>query len=159
MHDKIIHEVLEDRIFNLGVDLGCGSGTTAIRNHCVTLIGVDHNEYRLKEAKEFKLYDYVVLSDTRDYIVSSDVDAVFITEHIEHMPKQDGVELINRLKSVPYVFITTPESFFKYSLKNGHVSLWSTEDFERLGYRVRLYDRTFPTSLMVKKCIVAIKGE
>lgn len=157
MFDRTLNEVLGNRTFNLGVDLGCGAGTASLREHCKTIIGVDHNLPRLSVAKEFSKYDEVVCSDVRDYNVPYDVDALFMIEVIEHFSKEDGYLLLRKVSHVPFILITTPTRFFPISLRNGHVSLWTLDDFEGLGYEVSLRNRFPLIGITVGQCIIAIK--
>jgi len=156
MHDEIINEILGDRVFNTGVDLGCGSGTAALRDHCNTIIGVDHNRGRLNVAYNARGYDEVIESDVAGYEVPPGVDAVFALEVIEHLPKQEGYYLVQGLSHVPYIMFTTPNRFIPVALENGHKSLWSEEDFQELGFTTTLHSRSLLYTIVYHRCIVAI---
>lgn len=150
---SIINNILKDRIFELGVDLGCACGNDAIRNHCKVIIGVDHNLSYMSVAKEFSGYDITVQSDIRYYDVPRNVDAVFMIDSIEHLTKDDGIKLINRISYVPFILITTPSVFFPIVCFDHHYSLWSIEEFKELGLQVLTYN------YVLYKVIVAVKGE
>jgi len=138
---RVLSVILKGKFFNLGVDLGCGEGTTTIREHCKTIIGVDHNLPRLSIAKEFNKYDKIVYSEIKDYEFPPNTDAVFMTELIEHLTKQDGYNLISKVSYIPYILISTPTKFWHYVFKDHHVSLWSEDELQRLGFETTTYKR------------------
>lgn len=79
------------------------------------------------------IYDSVFVRDVRD--VTDDTlrgyDLVLMSEVIEHLPKEDGLSLLERIPC--HVVITTPEEFFPsvaYPPTERHVSHWTREDFE-----------------------------
>lgn len=158
---KSISQALEGRYFNLAVDLGCGPGPhgEVIKPHVGHLIGVDHDYGRLNVALEFSDYDEIVWSDVREYELPPETEAVFMFEVIEHLTKEDGWKLLNRISHVPFVLLSTPEIFFTAftSMFDGHISLWKPEEFINLGYKVILTNYDFPASLRGVKAILAVK--
>jgi len=138
--------LLEDFQFAYTVDLGCGYGLMGkyLRSHTRYLIGVDTDKRSLEHAEKKKLYDELVHADIRDYEVPRSSDSVFLTEVIEHLPRQDGEAILNKLERIPFVCISTPAKFhdcsylakFAGNEAQKHRSLWTRADFERLGYTV-----------------------
>lgn len=80
----------------------------------------------------YAIYDYVYVKDVRE--LSDDVlasfDLVLMSEVIEHIPKDEGLALLDRIPG--HVVITTPLEFFPsvdYPPTERHVSHWTLEDF------------------------------
>jgi hypothetical protein len=147
---EAVKRALAGKWFWKAVDLGCGWGEYAdvLRQHCAYLIGVDHNPLRLKIASESGLYDELHLADIRFYELPPDVDAVFILDVIEHLEKSEGLSLLQKLKGVPYIMVTTPSKYFPISPSNGHRSLWTREELENLGFKIQeTYSQEIFTSL------------
>lgn len=78
------------------------------------------------------IYDCVFVHDVRD--LSDDTlqsyDLVLMSEVIEHLPKDDGLALLERIRG--HIVITTPEEFFPsvdYPPTEKHVSHWTLDDF------------------------------
>jgi hypothetical protein len=74
-------------------------------------------------------------------------DIVTCFEMIEHLPKEQGIKLLDEMERVgKWVFVSTPSSFFpqpKYdnNVHQIHLSLWSTKEFRSRGYSVRGFGR------------------
>lgn len=78
------------------------------------------------------IYDFVHVQDVRDMPDDrlASFDLVLMSEVIEHMPKEDGLALLDRIPG--HVVVTTPEQFFPsvdYPPTERHVSHWALEDF------------------------------
>ena len=131
----VLEKAVKDRHFKKAMDLGTGEGWWAPvwRTHSDYLIGVDHDFPRLQEASLRGLYDDLVEADVLEYEIPGDIDAVFCIEVIEHLEKDDGWKLLEKLENVPFVLITTPAVFHE-ATRNGHRSLWTFEDFQSVGY-------------------------
>ncbi len=159
--NESIKRALEGRYFNLAVDLGCGPGPhgEVIKPHVKHLIGVDFHYGRINVALKFSGYDEVVLSDVREYELPPETEAVFMFEVIEHLTKEDGLKLLNYISRAPFVMVSTPEIFFTSftSVFDGHISLWKSEEFTNLGYKVTLTTHNFPGCLHGVKSILAVK--
>ena len=158
--NKSIKDALEGQWFSVAVDLGCGPGAHGeiIKPHVGYLIGVDHNYSRLNVALEFSGYDKVVCSDILGYELPPETEAIFMFEVIEHLTKEDGLNLLKRIGYVPFILLSTPAIFFKAGWMDGHVSLWTPEEFANLGFKTKLIGYDFPTSLSGVKGIFAVKG-
>ena len=156
---KVMKALLEDRYFGVGVDLGCGIGSAGrfLKPHFGWLIGVDHNAERIEVTSLRGHYDKVVLADLQEYQWPYGTEAAFLIDVIEHMPKQDGFQLLSRLRSVPFVVITTPSRFHPWTYRNRHVSLWTPSDFEAYGFGTMLYHRGLE-SLISGPGILAVTG-
>ena len=83
------------------------------------------------------LYNDIIIGDVRECVTNLDTyDVVFLGDIIEHLPKQEGMQLLRSLleKTQKAVIVSTP----KYDTAQGalchnelerHRSLWSAEDF------------------------------
>jgi hypothetical protein len=159
---NIIEEVLKDKYFNTAVDLGCGPGRRGelFKPHAKQLIGVDHHYGRLNVAVKFSGYDKGIWTDILEYELPSETEAVFVIDVIEHITKQEGLDLLNRISQVPFIIITTPTTFFRAGTLDHHVSLWTPEEFINLGFKVKIINYDFPESFVHREvdCIFAVKG-
>lgn len=140
---RVVSKILEGRYFSKAVDLGCGEGYYGdlLKTHVDYLIGVDHNLPRLRVAKEFACYDEVTLSEIREYTLPVGVEAVFMLDSIEHLPKKDGFDLLLKLRNIPFVLISTPTVFTPFAFRNDHQSLWTESEFIENGFNVTKYNR------------------
>ncbi|MBA7490874.1 hypothetical protein ES702_01417 [subsurface metagenome] len=157
---RIINDLIGNRHLNIVVDLGCGEGVLGwiIRSKVNYLIGVDHNKYRLTSAEGRNVYDELVFCDIRDYMPPPRTEAVIMIEVIEHITKEDGELLLSQLGWVPIIVLTTPQKFSPFSFRNGHVSLWTQQDFISLGYETMLFGRPFRFEFFFGKTLLAYKG-
>ncbi|MBM3418919.1 MAG: hypothetical protein FJY17_08395 [Bacteroidetes bacterium] len=74
---------------------------------------------------------------------SEKVDCVVSIGSIEHLAKEDGIKLLEKVEdwSSKLIIFETPNGFVEQGPVDGnihqiHLSGWHREDFERLGYRV-----------------------
>jgi len=138
---KMVSKILEGRHFNKCLDLGCGEGyySDVLKKHCNYLIGVDHNLSRLSVARKFGGYNEVHFCEVQDYNIPRDVDAVFMFDLIEHLPKKDGFDLLLKVRHVPFVLLTTPAEFHKLAFRNHHQSLWTEQELRENGFKTIRY--------------------
>lgn len=133
--------ILSERNFVYSVDLGCGLGSMGqiLNPHTLRLVGVDKREdvYRALN----KGYDEVSVTNVKDYAIPEEADSVFMFECIEHLSKEDGLQLIQNIPASKFLLISTPSNFFTDETTN-HLSLWTPEDFYSLGFNVMLVPTT-----------------
>jgi len=137
-YQMALEDALAGKYFQCMVDLGCGFGRWGflLKKHADWLIGVDADEESLKMAMGTGYYNGVVKSDIREYEFPRGTDAVVMLEVIEHIPKSDGLRLLERMEGIPFVLITTPIKYVEMTLTNGpHVSYWSEEELRNLGFK------------------------
>ena len=128
-----------------------------MKQHASILVGVDHNLPRLSTALEFAGYDEVVYEDIRKYEVQ-DAEAVFLLDSLEHIPKIDGLNLLNKLQG-KFVVVTTPTQIGRWGIagiRNGHQALWTEQELQQLGFKTYTYN-VFFFSLFYGKEILACK--
>lgn len=121
------------------LDVGPGWGKYAVLlrefvDPDAQIAGVEAWEPYIERHRLAALYDPIIADDVRN-LTAEDLagyDVVLMADVIEHMPKPDGWEVINRVAG--YVVISTPRDYFS----NGpglphtedHVSHWTLADFE-----------------------------
>lgn len=118
------------------VDLGCGQGVigSVLKTRAKYLIGVSLESGEPPYLKRLE-YDKYVTSDIRKYIPPKDA-LITMFDVLEHISKEDGFSLLERLKDHP-VILTTPSKFFKAADGGEHKCVWSEEELRKLGFEVR----------------------
>lgn len=157
---SFLSQLLEGKHFNVCLDLGCGEGyySQTIKEHCNFLIGVDHNLPRLSVAARFGRYDQLFLADIREYEPPLETEAAFLLDVIEHIPKEDGVKLLEKLEKMPnmkFIFLSTPETFTTKGYRNHHVTLWTMPELHKLGFATTTIKNPIPLNLICETEILA----
>jgi hypothetical protein len=137
----------------LALDIGCGSFSflSAFRPKLKT-VGIDAFPEAIERAKSRNLHDHYIVADILktdiEDILSqvSDVgtfDIVTLYGVIEHFPKSQGFEILERCEKLTskFVLLETPHGFVEQGPEFGnefqrHLSGWYIHDFEGLGYKV-----------------------
>lgn len=155
---KQVQQALKDRHFQVAVDLGCGFGEYAslLKKHCDYLIGVDRNTERVLLSGYNILYDRLVRDDIRTYIFPVETEAVFLFDAIEHIDFNEGLALLDDIGS-RFCVVTTPIKFFSGAL-DGHISLWSAEQLERLGFTTVVYKCNFWRHFLYGLKVIGVRG-
>lgn len=149
------------------VDCGCGKGLNGYLMRVTrdlkgsTLIGIDVNDYFLNFCRTHKIYDKLI----KHYLPTlplpdKSVDFLICTEVIEHLQKKEGKKLLEEIDRIcrGRSLVTTPNIFFETEpgeKEDAHHSLWSPEDFKKLGYKV--YGLGLKTSLLQGDRLLRIK--
>jgi len=154
---KQIRDALKGKQFEYGVDLGCGFGeyVKILRAHCKYLVGMDRTLERVMLSGYNIYYDELVLDDWMTYEIPAKADAVFWFDGPEHLSMEESLNILNRI-GARYCMISTPSKFYPYAF-NGHASLWSVENFEKLGFRTVLYSCGYWRQLLYGMKILAVK--
>lgn len=90
------------------------------------------------------LYAEVIVGDVRDQPAEffDPFDAVLMVDIIEHVPKEDGLEVIDKIPG--WIIVSTPRHFFDnppdLPEPERHLSHWTPSDFAGTG-RLDLYHR------------------
>ena len=154
---KKVSEALRGKQFNTCVDLGCGYGEVAptLKKHCNHLIGVDTDTLRAVISGYDIIYDELIQTDARTYTLPSNCNQATLFDLIEHMPKKDGYRLIEKI-GTRHIIITTPSKYHPGAL-NGHMSLWSQQDLEQLGFKTEIYSCGLLRDRVYGKKIIAVR--
>jgi len=159
---KVIRELLKGRYFRgITVDLGCGEGLAGrlLKSHSNYLIGVDHALGRLRLAAYRGYYDELVHSEIQHYTVPVTTEAVFMLDSLEHMSKKHGSYMLQRLDHVPFILVTTPETFHRMTFRNHHLSHWSEDELKNYGFSTCTFDcGLLGAFLGSRRSILAVKG-
>ncbi len=146
-----VGDLSEKRVLNVGLGR-CESGvvTQLMAYHIMDLDNVEIHEPYIENAKQkFWVAKNVTFyhADIRDFPMDG-YDLILIADVLEHLPKEDAVAVVERAKaSGARVVIFGP---LEKTLQNGrdgveegvesqeHVSLWTEDDFRRLGFSTEL---------------------
>jgi ubiquinone/menaquinone biosynthesis C-methylase UbiE len=108
-------------------------------------VGVDFSAQALSDASQRHTHDSYIEADFRKLdLADKSFDIVLCLEMIEHLEKNEGLKLIERLERIArkQVIISTPVGMLEAAGEpdqpgSAHLSGWSLHDFESRGYRVR----------------------
>lgn len=149
-----VDKLLGSTVFDVVCDLGCGDGQSygsMLRKHAKTLVGFDLNPNALELAS--RIYDKVILADIRQFDkYLNGFDAVFMFDSIEHLPKEDGYNLLRRvIPKAKFILVATPsrfnpacKEFISTQKIDKHASIWTIQDFQQLGFQVWSVQQTHP---------------
>lgn len=153
-----VSQLLQNQYFNVVVDLGCGEGKLGpvIRDQVGYLIGVDENEKTLQKAYRQGLYDELVVCDIRNYPIPGNADLVCLLEVIEHLPKEDGLVLLQRIRAP--IILSTPSKYYAKPWNSPHLSLWTPEELQALGFTVYVYPRGLVLHSLFGLQTIAVRG-
>ena len=125
------------------LSLGCGIGITEVDFTPEQLTGVDIFDYSDKFHGKFIQHD---IRKIREIIEEDSFDYVLCTDIIEHLEKEDGIQLMKDAESIAkkVVIFYTPIKFFDNKQKPSdwgfgnpaidHKSLWTPYKFNDNGY-------------------------
>lgn len=141
-HEDILKRELNGDICTV-LDIGCGRGTfKTFRKFDST--GIDILPDNIKTSEINGNYKHLIQGDIRELnIADKSFDAVSCIEIIEHLTKDEGWELLDRIERIARktVIVTTPWGFYslagrKYNPYLDHQSGWLPEEFRQKGYTV-----------------------
>lgn len=129
---------------NTVLDLGCGYNSQIQYCNVPFSVGVELFEPYLQESKKKGIHNQYIKTDIRKVeLKPKSFDAILCSEVLEHLTKEEGYELIKKMEkwARKKIIITMPNG---YLWQNGydnnplqeHKSGWSTEELERLGFKV-----------------------
>ena len=155
---KQVQQALKGKHFRVVVDLGIGFGEVApvLKKHCDYLIGVDKDIERVILSGYDILYDKLIKEDVRNYIIPAEVEVAFMFDLIEHLNLTEGLSLLSKIGS-RFCILTTPSKFYHGAL-DGHISLWSIEDLNGLGFETVQFSVGFWRELLYGWKIIGVRG-
>lgn len=126
------------------LDLGCGRNSPIQHIPHVSSVGVELFKPYLEENKSRGLHSEYILADVRQIeFKQNSFDAVLALELVEHLTKEEGVKLIEKMEkwASKKVIISTPNRFLPQDEYDNnplqiHKSGWSVEEFQKLGFKV-----------------------
>ena len=141
--DHVYHLKKELRGCDLVLDLGCGPNSSLQDCKIPFSVGVELFEPYLKESQKKGIHNQYVKKDiAKVNFDSKSFDAVIIIDVIEHINKEDGKLLLKKAENwaKKKIIIFTPNGFigqnaFDENYLQAHISGWSTQEFEKLGFR------------------------
>jgi SAM-dependent methyltransferase len=140
-HEKVIKRSLKECDVKTVLDVGCGQGVHRLyRDYDTT--GIDIYADDLLRARELGNYKHLISGDIRALnFPERSFDAVTAIEIIEHLKKDEGLELLDRIEKIARktVVITTPwgDDLLPKNKWNpflDHQSGWLPKEFEARGY-------------------------
>lgn len=144
-YDTVIEREIKD--CKTLLDVGCGSYSPVKHfNKGRYCVGVDTFEPSIEESKRKKIHNaYFMLNvlDIDKQFSESSFDAVIALDVIEHLAKEDGFKLIEKMEKIASrkIIFYTPNGFLEQGDRFNnpwqvHYSGWTTEEFREKGYEV-----------------------
>jgi hypothetical protein len=138
--DDVVTEMIRTINPKKMLDIGTGAGKYGIISSHVApdcyKIGVEVEESYIETYKLNEIYDEMRIVDARSLMEQHDdyYDLVIIGDCIEHLPKSQGLDLLNFLTyRSQYIIVLAPEFCIQGSVNGvgseSHVSVWSEADF------------------------------
>ena len=140
--DKMLRKLIGKNIGSL-LDVGCGIGKYKVFAKHYS-VGIDIFENSLEMSKRNGYYYELILGDVRNLdFANKSFDGVICTDVIEHISKEDGYKLLDKMESISrkIIVITTPwgsDLIKRHNPNpyNDHHSGWMPEEFEARGYKI-----------------------
>jgi len=132
------------RVLNVGI----GSGKSGLACQLPFLIfrQLDHVEIHLPYINEAEKIEWAskevrcFWTDIRKW-KNFDYDIVLMFDILEHLPKEDSLKLMDKIKCKQIIFIPLEKEFRKniYEAESQeHLSLWTEDDFKKRGYKTEV---------------------
>lgn len=128
------------------LDAACGySSSIKAINNAMIKIGIDHYLPYIIKSREAGYHNDYVLGDIKCLpFAPKSFDCVVATEVLEHMEKENGINLLNELARVARkkVIVTTPNGYVATypgpddNPEEKHLSGWTVDELKSMGYRV-----------------------
>ncbi len=126
------------------LELGCGNGSILFqvglfKNHQIT--GIDIFKPYVDAMKPY--YTKCICANISHIEITEVFDAVVCMDVIEHLPKQEGIDLLRKMERwAKFIVVTTPNGFWHQDITDGnihqaHLSGWTANELRERGYIVR----------------------
>ncbi|MGQ9507619.1 MAG: class I SAM-dependent methyltransferase [Candidatus Bathycorpusculaceae bacterium] len=158
LNDYVLR-ILPENLSSLTIlDVGCGFGEWGFlirtrKSGWAFLIGIDVFHPYLEKVCRLKIYDELVQVKAPILPFKTEsVDISLACEILEHMPKKEGLKLIEELERITKqeIIISTPLNWPQDKIWDNpyekHVAEWSVKDLTKRGYEVKIV-RTLPKTL------------
>jgi len=126
------------------LDLSCGKNSPIQYCNIPYSVGVEIFQPYLEESKKKKIHTKYIKKDIKKLsFKSNSFDAVIALDVLEHLRKEDGYELIERMEiwARKKIIIFTPHGYtfqddYNHNPFQIHKSGWQIEDLQKLGFKV-----------------------
>lgn len=130
------------------LDVGCGNSSALryFRKKPARTVGLDGYQPSLDQSRQQNIHDEYVCGDILDIDTlfdNDEFDCVMSIDVIEHLPKEQGFEFLEKLEKVARrrVIVFTPNGFLPQNEHSGnplqkHLSGWTVEEMQQCGYEV-----------------------
>jgi SAM-dependent methyltransferase len=126
------------------LDLGCGYNSVLQYCDIAFSVGVELFAPYLEESKKKAIHNEYIRADIREVdFKPKSFDVVMALEVLEHLAKDDGHELIQKMEAWARkkVILTTPNSYLYQDTYDDnplqkHLSGWNVNEFEKMGFKV-----------------------
>lgn len=129
------------------LDIGCGIASPLRLFGCAHLTGIDAYAPDIDEARRKGTHHDLICGDVRQlarYVTPGQFDACVALDLIEHLTKEDGLELLEAMGrcATKRVVILTPSGFLPQGETQpgdfqAHLSGWTPAEMRALGYVVK----------------------
>lgn len=150
MHNAVCHDWLRTIKKGLAdcesvLDLGCGYNSPLQFIDVPRKVGVELFDPYLEESQKKEVHNEYIKSDIRTLVLSpKSYDAVFCSEVLEHLTKEEGKELLQKMDkwTKKSIILTTPNGYiyqddYDKNPYQEHKSGWSASELRDAGFKVR----------------------
>ncbi len=143
--NRFVQRLILKENLRTGLDVGCGeySILTALRPYGFRSVGIDVWPEQIEKVRRLDAHDEYIVGDVCMLDLGRQFDVVVLNHVIEHLPRDEGVELLRRLEGMAkrLLIVSTPNGFLEQLPVDGnpfqrHWSGWFPHDFEARGYTV-----------------------
>ena len=137
-------QLVADGGIETALDIGCGTSSHLNRlRPGVETTGLDAHADAIDLARERGVHDHYIQANILNDDIDEQFDLVTLYGLIEHLPKSDGLRLLDRVEKLSrkYILLETPHGFVPQGPEFGnefqrHHSGWFIQEFEGRGYTV-----------------------